>query len=72
MDGPSGCNAKWNKSEKDQYYMVLLICGISKTNKQTNKQRNRVTDTENELVVASGVGGMKWQNSGRLLRDTNT
>ena len=38
--------------------MVLLICGISKKQNKT-KQRNRVIDTDNELVVARGVGGMK-------------
>lgn len=21
-------SAKWNKSEKDEYYMILFICGI--------------------------------------------
>ena len=40
--------------------------------KNKTKQRNRIIDTDNELVVARGVRGMKWQNSGRLLRDTNT
>ena len=28
MDGLEGYYAKWNKSEKDKYYMILLICGI--------------------------------------------
>ena len=26
MDGPSGYYAKWNKSEKDKYYVTSLIC----------------------------------------------
>ena len=28
MDGLGGCYAKWNKSDKDKYYMISLICGI--------------------------------------------
>ena len=28
MDGPWGHYAKWNKSDKDKYYMISLICGI--------------------------------------------
>ena len=25
MDGPRGCYAKWNKSEKDKYHMISLL-----------------------------------------------
>ena len=28
MDRPGGYDAKWNKSEKDKYHMLSLICGI--------------------------------------------
>ena len=28
MDGLGGYYAKWNKSEKDKYCMISLICGI--------------------------------------------
>ena len=28
MDGAREYNAKWNKSEKDKYHMISLICGI--------------------------------------------
>ena len=28
VDGPRGCDAKWNKSDKDKCHMILLICGI--------------------------------------------
>ena len=27
MDGPQGHYAKWNKSQKDKYYMIWPICG---------------------------------------------
>ena len=30
MDGPREYYAQWNKSEKDKYFMLSLICGISK------------------------------------------
>ena len=29
--GPRGHHAKWNKSEKDKYWMISLICGIHKS-----------------------------------------
>ena len=28
MSEPWGCYAKWNKSQKDKYCMILLICDI--------------------------------------------
>ena len=28
MDGFRGYYAKWNKSEKNEYHMISLICGI--------------------------------------------
>ena len=28
IDGSGGYYAKWNKSEKDKYCMIWLICGI--------------------------------------------
>ena len=28
MDGLGGYHAKWDKSEKDEYCMISLICGI--------------------------------------------
>ena len=31
LDGPRGHHAKWNKSEKDKYWMISLICGIHKS-----------------------------------------
>ena len=37
MDGPREYYAKQNKSEKDKYCMISVICGIWKT-KQMNKQ----------------------------------
>ena len=36
MDWPWGHYAKWNKSEKDKYHMISLICGILK---QTQRPR---------------------------------
>ena len=34
MDGPTNCNAKWNKLDKDKYH-ISLTCGIQK--KGTNE-----------------------------------
>ena len=30
MDGPRNCHTEWIKTERDKYYMILLICGILK------------------------------------------
>ena len=37
MEGPWVYYAKWNKSEKDKYHMLSLMCGIK--NKNKNKKR---------------------------------
>ena len=28
MDGPREYHTKWNKSEKDKYHVISLICGL--------------------------------------------
>ena len=30
MDGPRDYHTKWSQTEKDKYYMIPPICGISK------------------------------------------
>ena len=34
IDEPGGHYAKWNKSEKNKYCMVSLVCGILKKKKK--------------------------------------
>ena len=42
-----------------KYSMVSLVCGIQKI-KQMNKQnRNRLTETENKMLVARGEEGRR-------------
>ena len=55
MDGSRGYYAKWNKSEKDKYHMISLICEIWKTS-QMNKYNETKTDSqiENKQVVTRG------------------
>ena len=36
MDRHKDCHTEWSKSDKDEYYMILLICGILKKS-GTNK-----------------------------------
>ena len=36
MDLDGDYSAKWSKSDKDKYHMILLICGLFKKN-DTNK-----------------------------------
>ena len=38
MGGCGGYYAQWNKTEKDKYGMVSLICGILKEKKKLNLQ----------------------------------
>ena len=27
MDGPKDCHTEWRKSDKDEYHMILFMCG---------------------------------------------
>lgn len=45
---------KWNKSEKDKYPMMLLVCRMQKA-RQMNEQQKQ-THEHTELVVARGKG----------------
>ena len=49
---------KWNKSEKDKYCMISLICGISKI-QQTNEfnKKEADSDIESKSVVTSASRG---------------
>ena len=56
MDGPWDYPSKWSKSDRETS-MISLICGIlkEKWHKWTYLQnRNRLTDTENKLMVTKG------------------
>ena len=50
-----------SQTEKDKYCLISFICGIWKIKQisEYNKRRSRLTDTENKLVVASGVGAYR-------------
>ena len=55
MDGSRDSRAEWSQTEKDKY-MILLTCEIFKKYYKWSyfKNRNRVTDVENKLMVAGG------------------
>ena len=53
MDGLRGHYAKWNKSEKDKNCMIYVE---SKKYKLVNITKDRLTGTEDKLVVTSGKG----------------
>ena len=71
MDGARAYNAKQNKSKKDKYHMISLICGIlrNKTNEQSKKEkdkpRNRLSTTENKLMVTRGEVGEEDERNRR-------
>ena len=72
MDGPREYHTKWSQKENNKYHMISLICGTIKWHKWTYlRNRNRLTDIENRLVVAKGEReGEGW--IGRLgLANTN-
>ena len=53
--------SKWSQTEKNKYHMISLICWNIK-NRQINNETNeliyrteRLTDTENKLMVSKGV-----------------
>ena len=75
VDGPRDYYAKWNKRVKDEYGLILLICGIWKENKAVNikkKKKKRLTDIENKLVVISGKRPREGHNRGVGWRDQAT
>ena len=46
-------HTKWNKSEKDKYHVISLICGNSYITQWTYLQnKSRLIDMENRLMVA--------------------
>ena len=45
MDGTRGCYGKQNKSEKDKYHMISLICGNLRN--KTDEHRGR--ESENKI-----------------------
>ena len=55
IDGLWQHAAKWNKTKKDKYHTVLLICGIWMIKSQTHKKKSR-------RVVVRGWG---WGNRER-------
>ena len=58
IDGPEGYCAKWNKSEKDKYCMVSLICGIKKINKLVNKNKKLTGPSwSKKVILAPGLKG---------------
>ena len=59
MDECEGHYAKWNKSEKDKYYMISLMYSILK------KKKAKLIETENRMVVAKGWG---WENEAKLVK----
>ena len=56
IDGPRDYHTKWSQTEKDNYHMISLICQSKKryTNKLVYKNRNRLTDIENQSLVTKG------------------
>ena len=66
MDGPRDYHTEWSKSEKDKYYMILLIYRILKENPGPNG-----TDLQNKCknecrkqtygYQEMGSGGINWE-----------
>ena len=53
-----------NQKEKDKYHMISLMCGIKIWHEWTYlRNRNRLTDIENRLVVAKEEMGEGWSGS---------
>ena len=60
MEGPREYYAKWNKSQKDKYHMISLICGIWKTKQTKQKQIHRYRGERGG--VWSGLRGLRGTN----------
>ena len=46
MDGIGGYYVKWNKSEKEKYWMTSLICGILKLQQTSECNNNKKADSQ--------------------------
>ena len=56
MDGPRDYHTRWSKSEKDKYFHHLYV-EYKKWYKWAYLQnRNRLTDTENKIMVTKRKG----------------
>ena len=58
MDGPRDDNTKWTKSDRERQisYGTTFLWNLKKWYKWTDVQnRNRLTDTENKLMVTKGA-----------------
>ena len=57
VDGLGGHYAKWSKSEKDKYCMILLMCGIHKI-QQTGEQKKKQIYRYREQTSGYQWGGV--------------
>ena len=67
MDGSRGYYAKWNKSEKDKYLMVSLVCRVHK-NKTKQKHTHRYREQTGVVREEEGEGVRQVKG---WLRDVN-
>ena len=59
MDGSRDCHIEWSKSEKAKYDIAYIWSLKNNTNKPIYKTE-RLTDTENKLMVTKG----NWEEEG--------
>lgn len=43
-------------SQRDIYYIILLLCGIKKSKIKNKQNRNKLINRVDNLVIALGVG----------------
>ena len=62
LEGPRGHYAKWNKSVKNKYLMISLMCGIFKKKKQNQicRYREQISDCQSQAVEGRQNG---WKES---------
>ena len=64
MDGLGDYHAKLSKSDKDNYHMILLICGIKKWYKWTYLQNRKTHKHRKQTYGQQGGkvrGGINWE-----------
>ena len=50
MDGSTEYNAKRKKSEKENYHMISLICGISETKHRSKGEKKRAKQIKKQTL----------------------
>ena len=62
MNGSRDCHIEWSKSEKGKYHDIAYIWSLKNDTNKPIYKTERLTDTENKLMVTKG----NWEEEGSI------